>query len=182
MARKKKGALAGLVRNAREISSFKGNKILAPLWNMTTTYVAPAVVGYATTRVVGRLVRNLVAPRFPKLAGASNIAASVGTLFGLWYLTSKVKSLSNYQAGVLAGSGIAAVQSLISALMPKLGAAVFDAPVSTGAAYVDSDEEGGGDDMEEPMSDEAPSEEEAEIAAIEGEDEDYDEFREGIFN
>lgn len=183
MARKKKGALGAMIKNAKELSSFRSNKTLAPLWNLTTTYIAPAVAGYATTRIVGKLVRNYVEPKYPKFGAASNIAASVGTLFGLWYLTSKVKSLSNYQAGVLAGSGIAAIQSLLTAIMPSLAAAVFDAPAAqaTGADYVDSEEEGGGDDVESPMSDEAPSVEE-EISSIEGEDEQYDEFRSGVFN
>lgn len=185
MARKKKSALAGLVNNAREIASYKKNPVVAPLMEMAVVYIAPAVAGYAVTRVAGRMVKSFVEPRFPKLATLSAVLANAATFGTLWYASSKVKSLSNYQAGLLAGSGVALAQTVINALLPGLGRIIFDQP----PVFV-APTSAGDTDFDEPMDDEAPTssgddaidENGEEIAAVEGEEEQFDEFRQGVFN
>ena len=177
MARKKRSALAGLVKNVREVASYKSNPVVAPLMEMATIYVAPALAGYAVTRVAGRMVRSFVEPKFPKLATFSAVLANAAAFGALWYASSKVKSLSNYQAGLLAGSGVALAQTIINALLPGLGRVIFDQP----PVFVSPT----GDFSDEEVNDEDPSEsttdDEDEISAVEGEEEQYDEFRQGAF-
>lgn len=135
-------AKKGLVRSFVKKSLAKRNPTeiikASRVYSDVLTYVAPAAVGYTASRVAGRLARNTLGAKFPKFNKPIQVLANAGTLAALWYTASKVKSLNKYKSGLIAGAGVATVQSLVEFIFPKL-LWLFDAVSPQYVAPVTSD-------------------------------------------
>ena len=85
----------------------------------TGQLLLPAVGGYAATRVIQRVVFNIVQKRWPKLGKWAHALSGVAAFGGVALLGHKVKQLEDYQDGVLIGAGVAAAQGVATAVLPK---------------------------------------------------------------
>jgi hypothetical protein len=90
-------------------------------------YVVPGFAGFAVTRLGTRIAATQIAKYNPSWAKHAGAAASIGTFLAAWLLAHRVKFLAKYQAPLMVGSAIAAIQSLIQLYVPMLGWAVSDA-------------------------------------------------------
>ena len=178
MTKKKKGFASKFIRNAAARVN-PGEAIKSSgVYKDALTYIAPAVVGYAATRSVGRLARNILGSRFenPVFIKPIQIAGNVASLVLLWYMASKIKSLHKYKNGLVAGAGTAVVQSLVEFIMPKLNF-LFDAPSPRAQIDRGSDEEEDLAEYEEISNDRADSA----SPDADGE-EDAEDFNTGVFS
>lgn len=68
-----------------------------------------------------RLIANKIGPRLPGISALGALAApvaAVGTVIGVNFLTKKVGALAKYRTGLLLGSALAALDSLVTAFAP----------------------------------------------------------------
>jgi hypothetical protein len=105
-----------------------------PILRETLDYIVPGFAGFAATRLGTRIVATQIAKWKPSWAKHAGAAASIGTFLAAWLLAHRVKMLAKYQAPLMVGSGIAAIQSLIQIYIPMLGWTVSDATPELGAA------------------------------------------------
>jgi hypothetical protein len=86
----------------------------------------PGLVGYAGTRIAGRISRAVLAPRIAMLA---KHAGPLGNLLAVLaaYFATKQASLRKYRTPVLVGSGIALFQTLLQTYFPGIAKILDDA-------------------------------------------------------
>lgn len=162
--------------------------------------VAPAVAGYAGTRLLGRIAMVQIGKRWPQLGRWANV---IGTSIGFgatWLLGNRINPIERWHQPITIGAAIAAVQTVVQTALPQVGWMVSDCdmsqyqaqqtPILTPAApaaapsatsdYEDDDEYGfedeqasnaGGSDAAAPVTDDATDDQ--------GTDEDFDT---GIFS
>jgi hypothetical protein len=92
-----------------------------PFWSSAFFYVAPAIGGYAVTRLAGRAARTYLAPRWPQARRFLPVAGSVLAGGALFAAVSYVGALKKYRVQVMAGVGVALAQSLLLAVAPQFG-------------------------------------------------------------
>lgn len=127
MAKFKKKSL-GAVNFVKKVAAHRSH----PVVGMLLQYVAPAVGGYATVQVVGRIARGVVGKRWPGYAAHAAIGAKLATAATLYYATGAVQSLKKHREAILAGAGIALFETLVKALLPGMGW-LIDAPAAQSA-------------------------------------------------
>jgi hypothetical protein len=98
-----------------------------PLVAEVLEFVGPGFAAFAATRFATQIASTQIAKRWPSMATHAGAAASVGSFLAAWFLGNKVKLVEKYQSAIIAGSGIAALQSIIQLYFPKLGWIVSDA-------------------------------------------------------
>ncbi len=97
-------------------------------------YVVPGFGGFVATKLATRLVTSQVAARWPQHAKKAAIGTTVAAFLGAWFLGNKWKWLARWHTPVVVGSGLAALQSMVSILFPdKLAWLVGDSPLVIGA-------------------------------------------------
>lgn len=122
---RRKGARATAVKRMRARRAAKpranpegGSSLTAGLGD-DLKLIGSGVAAYAGTRLLQRLTWTVVAKKKPKYAKHAHAAAGV-LAFGAALLAGrKIKALTPYHESVIIGSGVAAVQGVVSAFVPK---------------------------------------------------------------
>lgn len=116
-ARRKSGKVK-ITKVTKETRETRSNPS-ALAWRDIGEVVIPAAVGYAGTRVLQRVVYNLVQKRWPKYGKFAHALSGALAFGGVVMFGHKVKKLEDYQDGVAIGAGIAAIHSAASAFLPR---------------------------------------------------------------
>ena len=78
----------------------------------------PGFGAYAATRVLQRIVYQLVQKRWPKLGKHAHALAGAAAFGGVWFGAHRVKRLEAYHDGIVAGSAIAALHGIAACYLP----------------------------------------------------------------
>lgn len=126
MAKKKKG-LVSFVKKFTGRKNPEGGLFKSDILESAITYVAPAATGYIVTRSAGRLATNTIGRKIKSENGLKmlKLGSNAAAFVLLWILAENVQRLRKYKSGVIAGSGIAAIQTFIELVLPKF-AWLFD--------------------------------------------------------
>lgn len=89
--------------------------------------VLPGFAAFAGVRGATKIAVTQIAKLKPTAGKHAGAAVSVGAFLAAWFLAHRVKFLAKYHTGVVVGSAIAAMQSLIQLYMPGMGWLVADA-------------------------------------------------------
>jgi hypothetical protein len=125
MAKKKKG-LAAFKAKSKAIKEVVNAKTNPPPLTDLAEFIAPGFVGYAGTRFTSRAVHSVVIKRWPKLAKHASVLSTFGAAGLAYILVHRVKKIEKYHTPVVVGAGIAAIQTLVQAYLPKYGWLVSD--------------------------------------------------------
>lgn len=112
---------------------FKKNPSSSPKRNPPITadlleWVAPGFAGFASTRLLTRVVQTQIAKRAPKASKHAGAIASIGSFLAAWLLGHRVSMISKYHTPITVGAAIAAAQSILQIYAPNaLGWMVSDA-------------------------------------------------------
>lgn len=98
-----------------------------PLAEDIAEIIIPGFASFAGTRLATRVAVTQIAKIKPNLGKHAGAGVSIGAFLAAWFLAHKWKFLAKYHTGVVVGSTIAALQSLIQLYMPSLGWVVSDA-------------------------------------------------------
>jgi len=112
---------SGVAKRKKNPEGGEGGK--SGLWDdvvsVSTELVLPGVAAYAGTRIAGRIGyaigRRRSAAMARHLVPLSSLAAAIAAII----LAGKWEKLSAYKTGIMVGSGIAAVQSVLQAYVPQ---------------------------------------------------------------
>lgn len=87
-----------------------------------TGLVLPGVAGYVANRFSAKLINGFVGGSLPAMLG-KHVKPAVSTALGalVWWLSEKTELLKSHREGVVAGTGVAVLQSLLEAYMPAFG-------------------------------------------------------------
>ena len=105
-------------RRARRVARSSSPRPNPPLTVDFTNVILPGFASYAGTRVIQRIVYNLVQSRWPawgKHAAAVSGAAAFGAA---WFGAHKLPKIGQYHDGIVLGSAMAAFQGAIRAWVP----------------------------------------------------------------
>jgi hypothetical protein len=83
-----------------------------------------AVGGYAGSRLVGRIMRRMIAKKYPALANHATPLGNLLAAVALYFITKKWKKVVREEAMI--GSVIAVAQAILQAYMPGLAAVFMD--------------------------------------------------------
>jgi hypothetical protein len=97
-----------------------------PLWTDAWKFVLPGLGGYAATRFMSRIAYGQIRKRWPRAGKHAGVIASLGSFLAAWYLVHRFKRLAPYHTPIVVGSGIAALQTVVQAYIPKYGWIVSD--------------------------------------------------------
>lgn len=86
----------------------------------------PGLGGYAATRMVGRLVRNVLGGRWPRFFRHYGPLGNLIALLAIWAVMEKWSKARKYKDPAVLGAGIAFVQTLLQTYLPGLSW-LFDA-------------------------------------------------------
>jgi len=86
-----------------------------------TDVILPGFAGFAAARFATRMATIAVGKRWPKFARHAGALASLSVLGFSWFGAGRIKAISKYQDGLLLGSSIGTLQTLIQTYIPKLG-------------------------------------------------------------
>ena len=90
-----------------------------PMLADLTHVLLPGFGAYGAVRVLQRIVFTLVGKKWPKLAKHAHAATGVLAFGGIWGLGHRVKKLAPFHDAIVMGSGVAAVQGVAQAYLPK---------------------------------------------------------------
>lgn len=124
MAKKK-----GLAANKRRRQARNPSKSLTvnpPVGRDITHVLLPGFGAYAVTRFLSRVVYSMVQKRSPKLGKHAGALAALAGFGGAWFFAHKIKKIEDYHDGIIIGSGIAALQTIVRTYTPKYGWIVSD--------------------------------------------------------
>ena len=89
-----------------------------PMGQDFVNVLLPGFAAYAATRVLARIVYQLVQKRWPKLGKHAAAISGVASFGAVWLTAHRVQTLAKYHDGVVMGSGIAAFQGLATTYLP----------------------------------------------------------------
>jgi len=89
-------------------------------------FVLPGFAGYAGTRMTSRIVHGMVIKRFPKLAKHASVLSTIAAAGAAWLLVHRFDKVKQYHTPVVVGAGIATIQTVVQAYLPKYGWMVSD--------------------------------------------------------
>jgi len=89
-------------------------------------FVLPGFAGYAGTRMTSRIVHGMVIRRFPKLAKHASVLSTLAAAGAAWLLVHRIDKIKQYHTPVVVGAGIATIQTIAQAYLPKYGWMVSD--------------------------------------------------------
>ncbi|MDX1421501.1 MAG: hypothetical protein R3322_00085 [Kiloniellales bacterium] len=122
MARSKAKNLTKAVAKRKRSSPISAAPRSNPPIGFDVAYVVvPALGAYAGTRLVGRIARGIAKKRSPKMAKHAGALAPALFTAGLWATVHRFDRLLPYHDGILAGSFVASVQSLLQNYAPMWG-------------------------------------------------------------
>jgi len=90
--------------------------------------VLPGAGAYVATRFASRAVYTVAERRAPALAKHAAVAAGAGACALVWAYGDRVEKLAEYRDAILVGAGVAAIQSVLQAYLPRYGWIVGDLP------------------------------------------------------
>lgn len=102
---------AGTVRS-NPASSFMGE---------VTDVLLPGFAGFAAARFATRMATLAIAKKWPKWARHAGALAGISVVGFSWFGAGKIKALSKYQDGLLLGSAIGTISTIIQTYVPALG-------------------------------------------------------------
>lgn len=120
MAKKK-----GLAKHRRRRKSATPRKN-PPLGTDLTKTVAPAFGAYVATRLLSRIVYQLVARKWPKAGKHAAVGSAVASFSAAWWAAHRIEKLEEYHDAIVVGSGIAAGQAVVRNYLPAWGWIVGD--------------------------------------------------------
>lgn len=88
-------------------------------WRDLGQVLLPAAAGYAGTRVLQRVIFNIVQKRWPKLGRHAHALSGALAFGGVMMFGHKIKKLEDYHDGIVIGSGIAAIHGVAACYLPK---------------------------------------------------------------
>lgn len=139
-----------VVNFVKSVASHKKNKIVDTL----LTYVAPAVGSYVAIHTVGRMAHHFVAKRWPAYANHASFGVKLAAAATVYYVSDKVKFMKERREAILAGMGVALVESLVRLMLPGMAWAIDGpAPASRIAPHSGPDDLEGDDDLLAPTND-----------------------------
>lgn len=124
MAKKK-----GLAANKRRRKARNPSTSLTPnppVGQDITHVLLPGFGAYAVTRFLSRVVYSMVQKRSPKFGKHAGALAAMAGFGSAWFFAHKIKKIQPYHDGIIIGSGIAALQTLVRTYTPKYGWIVSD--------------------------------------------------------
>ena len=128
MTKKKRGLAAYKKRSSKRAK--KNNDIVAktnpPLAQDLAEFIVPGFAGYAGTRMTSRVVHGMILKKYPKLAKHASVLSTLGAATAAWLLVHRVEKIKQYHTPVVVGAGIAAIQTVVQAYLPKYGWMVSD--------------------------------------------------------
>lgn len=83
--------------------------------------VLPGFASFAAARFTTRMVTLAIAKKWPKLAHHAGAIASVGVFAGGYYGAHKISALSKYHEGIMLGTGVATMATLLQTYVPAMG-------------------------------------------------------------
>lgn len=104
--------------------SYSRYKRNPPLAKDMAAYIIPGFAAFAASRVFARMATEQIAKRRPGAGRHAGAIAAVGAFAAAWFGAHRVKYLARYHDGIVVGSGLAAIQSLISIYMPRLARSI----------------------------------------------------------
>jgi hypothetical protein len=122
---KKKG-LAAYKKRAKKNSSIVRAKANPPPLQDVLEFVVPGFAGYAGTRMVSRIVHGMVIKRYPKFAKHASVLSTAIAATGAWFLAHRIDKVKQYHTPIVVGAGIATIQTVVQAYLPKYGWMVSD--------------------------------------------------------
>lgn len=126
MAKTKKGLAAFVAKRATEKKEAAPAKSNPPPLTDFVEFIVPGFAGYAGTRFTSRAIHQMALKRWPKLAKHASVMSTFAAATGAWLLVHRIKKLEKYHTPVVVGAGIAALQTLVQAYVPKYGWLVSD--------------------------------------------------------
>lgn len=127
MAKKKgKRGLAAYKRAKKNSSIVAKASANPPPITDVLEFVVPGFAGYAGTRMTSRIVHGMVIKRFPKLAKHASVLSTALAATAAWLLVHRIDKVKQYHTPVVVGAGIATVQTIVQAYLPKYGWMVSD--------------------------------------------------------
>ena len=83
--------------------------------------VIPGFVAFGAARFATRMLTIAVNKRWPKLARHAGALAGAAVFGGAYVGSQKIKALEKYSEGIILGSGIGALVTIVQTYLPKLG-------------------------------------------------------------
>lgn len=115
---KKKPSLAANRRKRR--ARAKANPAAnPPAWHDFTHVILPGFAAYGAVRVLQRIAFTLIGKRWPRFAKHAHAATGVIAAGGAWAFAHKLPKVGQFHDAILMGSGVAALQGVYSAYVPK---------------------------------------------------------------
>lgn len=96
-----------------------GPRANPPILTDFTNVILPGFGAYAATRFLQRVVFTLASKRWPRFAKHLHAASGLAAFGGSWFALHRIKSAAKYHDGILVGAGIAALQGVAQAYLPK---------------------------------------------------------------
>lgn len=108
-----------------------GPRANPPMVSDFTHVILPGFGAYAVTRFLQRIAFTVASKRWPKLAKHIHALSGVAAFGGSWFALHRIKGAAPYHDGILVGSGIAALQGVAQAYLPKYAWMTSDVTGST---------------------------------------------------
>jgi hypothetical protein len=96
-----------------------GRRANPPMLQDFTHVLLPGFGAYAATRFLQRIVFSVVSKRWPRFGKHAHAASGAAAFGAVWLLAHKIKATAKYHDGIVLGSGIAALQGVAQAYLPK---------------------------------------------------------------
>lgn len=121
IAPKKRGGIASAKRRkaARRTAARRSNPDGGGAAIDTLKTVGASVGAYGGTRLIQRMAWTIVSKKRPTWGKHIHAAAGLATFALAWFAGRKVKAVARYHEAILVGAGVAAVQGVVSAYVPK---------------------------------------------------------------
>ncbi len=102
-----------------------------PMFTDIGMFILPAFGAYASARVGARFLGTLAAKASPKLGKHAAVGTSLAAFVAAWFAAHRWKPLEKFHTPIVVGAGIAALQTLIQAYLPKVGQFMNLAPAAS---------------------------------------------------
>ena len=90
-----------------------------PLADDFTGVIVPGFGAFAGTRVLQRMVYQMVQKRWPKLGKHAHALSGAIAFGGVWLAAHRIRALAKYHDGIVVGSGLAALYGIAQCYLPQ---------------------------------------------------------------
>jgi hypothetical protein len=127
MARKKGlAAFKKRRRGRKKKANPPAKKANPPLLKDATEVILPGFASYAGTRLLARIVYTIIQKKYPKAGKHAAAGASVAAFAAVWFGAHRIKRLEKYHDGMVMGSAIATIGTLVRTYLSKYGWIIAD--------------------------------------------------------